>query len=1436
VILQVWSRTFTSSGTLAMPSNLAFPPAVWSTGPGGTGASGIASHDGGAGGGGGATGGEPALAGVAPGTVLTITVGAPGTGNPTTVAGGAVTVQGNAGANGTGTGAGAAGGTAGSNTVAFAGGPGGAGVVAASGSRSGGGGGGSAGAAGAGGAGAAGGLSSSAGGTAGTGTPAGAAGGACPVGMAATAPGSPGGGGAGESGTAGGTFAGTGGRAVITWVTWLPDGAVRGHVPARRTGSARGSTGAPVQASGPVTPALFTQPRKALRGSAAARKGSSAGSAGAPVMAQPAASPAPFAAPHSAVRGRPGARKGSSSGSTGAPVTPPVAAVVNQWSGTFAQPAVFGPMPPALQSTVIALTPASSVGGGTGTPTPGNWLFCVQGWQQEAGAAQPVTVSVTDDIHSWWRPVPPSSGAGVTRTACWYTPNIVRQAGDVYVAPNGCIAGAAVLVAEVSGIGPWDEVAGTYTSFASAATALNLALAAPGAEVFILAAVCGDSTAASQAFTPPGWTPLAAVTASNGVNHSGDAVLTSACITTSSAVSVNASASTENLSGIVISVLADAPSPIPAGVNPAWPGRTIVEIGLGSGFLTPPDQIAWTVVNDSAADPRTAVKRFWAYQETTGIQYALGQIQSTDGAIQLDNFDGALSPSNSGSPFFPGVATGVPVRARFALGGSENRWLALQRHLTTVRELRSAALRNYVSAGISDAWSIASGACWTPYRGEVAQDSPHTWYPCDDQALVGGVLPVTLRNAAPGNSIPLSIVASPAGIPYQDMWGMENGVYGLSSDLTAGGTSSTPAPVPGIAVYAVGQSAGWMYGDPQSSPASGVAGGAVTASPGSAAWQQTGLLGSTGSHGWFLAARDPGYPPLSGGVSVEGWFSPGFLGGAQGLSFGGTQFYDVCAQPYCPLTLIELATDTAPVAILQIANPSGDLVLITYNGATATSHTIYSASDLRCSTWFSVTLSLTQTTWNVQLNGGLTANVSGTATGMTSAWTWLVADGDLGAGGGSALSGIQHSGNMQVSHLSVYPRVLPEYRVLSHYYAAITGAGLLPAPSSVALSAVMNQAPTGFTPDGALNQGNYGTGATIYSMSLVAAAVAGAYTSGPSARQVLAGIGFGGAGSFGAAVWAAAQALAPGVELYTSANAGAEKQAATILGTGNAFSAGYGSGATGSGVCQTSPGTNATPPATASALGDTVASRIERICGYGSLPVLRSIDQASLPVQAALDAGGQQAGQGISNIAQSDSGLLSIDNMGSLCYRDRAHLAADTPVWQLGPDVAAGQVPFARDAAFTTDPQKVFNAIGITPYDPSGATPPLITPSSASAVAASIAQYGPRPKTFTSYLQSQGEIQDQADWYLATFGKNVRRVAVLSVDAAAHPAAWPYVLGANIGDVIAVTDSSLSGAPTTTGSYRITQMSRNISGGANGTKTTGTLRIVADPLPASYWT
>ena len=181
---------------------------------------------------------------------------------------------------------------------------------------------------------------------------------------------------------------------------------------------------------------------------------------------------------------------------------------------------------------------------------------------------------------------------------------------------------------------------------------------------------------------------------------------------------------------------AGAPSPITNAPASGWPGRMILEAAFGGGIETPPDQLTWTVLSDTTAS-RGTVKRFWGWQDSSGVPYLLGQLQSSSGSAPMDNADGNLSPSNEASPYYPDVQTGTPLRLRCALGTvggvAVNRWYVLQRNALEWDEKRNDAWRNYVDVSITDLWSAVAGACPSPYRGEIYQDLAITgtgwWWP-----------------------------------------------------------------------------------------------------------------------------------------------------------------------------------------------------------------------------------------------------------------------------------------------------------------------------------------------------------------------------------------------------------------------------------------------------------------------------------------------------------------------------------------------------------------------------------------------------------------------------------------------------------------------------------------------------------------------------------
>lgn len=1551
--------TFTSSGSWQAAA-ASVDLQAW--GEGGSGANGFANHHAGGGGGGGAYAEEPTLA-LTVNTVYSFTIGSGGSGTNTSFAGNSVTVTANAGGNNGGTQnqLGASGGAAGSNTIAHAGGQGGGGQTG-TGGQPGGGGGGSAGSGGNGGN-----ASGTIGGAAGSGGGAsGGAGGSNGTGGNGNAPGGAGGGGGSTSsfGNSGGS--GAAGQISITYTATTSGTATLSGV------GTLSATGTAANPGTPMVPQRFTPAQAWLR-----RFGR--------WLHQ--------VQPGNQVQTLTGTTALSGTGTLTATGGVPAPAVVNQWADGYGQGTTFTSITSALQSVTVNLTPANSVGPGSGTPTAGNWLFTIVSWTQNPSIAN-VHIGVGDDIHSWWRDYPAAGSGGITRTAVYYTPNIARQVGTVYAAPDMEIAAINVLVVEVSGLGPWDTVAGTNLNYSAAATSLGLSLGAPAQASFWIAGIGGDNTASGQTFAPAGWTGLALQTQTNGSNHLADNILTSAYLaSSSSSQSVTATASSaENLSGFMLAVYTTGLNPIPAGGNPNWP-YVITEAGFGSGYNTPDSEVTWTDISS----------RLWHWDETTGVQFQLGELQATNLTLEADNNDNALSPSNVGSPYYsnalnsnmsfqsgvspwtgkngatlaqssafafasspPGVAkyslqvtpdgvtqfpaawsefvpatvgstytgsawfyvpqgysggaetligwfdsghnllsvsfttiasvpagtwtqvsvtatapastafallapqllgtpaasvvfyvaeaalvsgttvstgrvsSGTPVRMRFALGTiagvTYNRWYILQRNATQWGEQLTEIRRRYVPVSGTDLWAALSSTPPTFYRSEVYEDGPYAWFPCDDQPGTSGVLPTQLANAAVGNTNTLSVQLSPLGGAAQAV-------------LNANGASGSQFIPPSLPVYTAGALPAWMFGDPQTSPATLESGNPVTATPGSAAWQASGQVGSTGSYGWFLSCRDPNFPPLSNGITVEGWFNYPFRLSGTALTpavSGGPA--PVQQQPLCPLTVLELATDSAPVAVLQLDN-SGHLNLITYNGATGTSHSIYTASDLRSNAWFMVSMTLTTTTWTVYVNGGATAQVSGTATGMTSAWTYLIANADMGTGGGGSTSNIAHGGNVAVSHLAVYPCALPYYRIMDHYFAAITAFGQLPAPVGAAITWTPPLFPSGgsggtstaYAPDGT-SGANYGAINGVGASAVVVAQAPGGITSGPSAWVAgAAQVDNPGQSVFTENLFVSFTGLAPSFAIYTSSNVGSDLQASVVCGSSDSYSSGYGGSAAGIGVCHVSSGDGSAYPTTPTAIGDMAGERIERLMRGGRCASPnRCIDPAPLLVQApGATGGGQQVGASIQAIATSDGGFLFVDNCNHLTYWQKSRLASQypSPVWQLGP--SAGKIPYYQEIRWVTDPQRVYNVITISPVSPTGAALPVITPNNATAVLKSQVRHGAQPLQISSWLQSTAEMQAQANWLFANFGQPQRRVENVKVDAAAYPPAWGFVVGVNVGDIVTLEDW-VPGGGGNVSTYRVTNLTRRISGGgrtdaADQADMIAEVVLTLDFEPQSYW-
>jgi hypothetical protein len=899
---------------------------------------------------------------------------------------------------------------------------------------------------------------------------------------------------------------------------------------------------------------------------------------------------------------------------------------------------------------------------------------------------------------------------------------------------------------------------------------------------FVIAAVCGDIASAGTKITPAGWTVLHTVSSVNGADGSSDCVLAAACKVTAANPSVSGtSTASEDMSGQITGVIVGANSPVPAGLNPAWP-YVVVEAGFGSGFQTPPDEIDWVNIQTIQNG-----KRLRSWDEHTGLQYELAAIEASEATALLDNPDGALTPFNAASPWYPDVVPGTPIRIRAVPPASTgvNAWLTIQRNMERWPESWDPQFRGQSEADVTDLWSVINRNLPSPYRAEVEQDQPYADWPMDDQPGPGGVTPTVLRNSAPGNTAPLTIAVSPNGTYYLlavDEW-------------------------PYMALSDVGQDSGWMYGDPAASAGPGGSGGPTTAQPGAFSWKHSG--NGEGTHGFWLTCNDPSFPSLSGGVTMESWHRYDFAGSTNVLNTGTI----IPGQPTGNLIIWSITTNSALIAAIYL-DSSGHLQ---FNAGGSTTP-VYAGSDLRNNTWFSLMVTMTSSSWTVWVNGGATAKVSGAAS-FSPNWTWLNVGASMGSSGGGSTGSVTGCGNASHSHVKVYPRVLPGSRIVSHYFAAATGFGLIPAPASPSTQYV---AAGSVLPSGTFANGGYGDNAPS-TMATVVTANLGSLTSGPSAEGT--SVNANTAGSLtGGDYYINWSGLATSWNLYTSTQTRGEQQRTTTLNTwSDQTGGGYGSGAV--------------PPAGPSAIGDTVAQRIERLLTAGNVTnPQRAVDQVTSLVQAALDTGGQVCGTAVTNITASDGGMLFVDNPGNLCYWGKPRLAASQVIWVLGPDVGAGQIPYLNDdAGRDTDPQRVWNDIVISPYAPDGSSLPLIKPTDSATAAASQQQYGDSQYQVTSYLQSSTSQQNQADFTLANYSSPQKRITALTVNAAgmtdSAPQAWLYVLGANVGDLVQV-DVHQPGQPLSSGIYRLTKLERKVDFAAG----VASLTAACDYEPGEYWT
>jgi len=402
------------------------------------------------------------------------------------------------------------------------------------------------------------------------------------------------------------------------------------------------------------------------------------------------------------------------------PVPPPPSSAVNQWSGTVTNdPGIVSIPIPGYQ---------------------GNGLVAYIGWNDAYYVQQGATF-VADDAHDFWQEltITPTAVPAMLRGAIWAAmPNANTTYGNqlatcVSVAFNFPVTSGVVTIVEIAGLPSLAQADFTPVITTLASTSVG-ATASPPDPVWAFAlAVTGNNTVVTTAPSTP-WQALSSVSVNDplGSGHGGDLTVTPvyAQVNAGSLTATFTNGSPETTIVALCGIM-QSPNAV-VNSNNDWPVISVqaafgAQIG-GSRFvgLNP---FTWTDITSRAIYDSTSS----ILDTTRGRSYELTGPESGTTTIWLNNSDGALTPGNPNSPYYPNVLPQTPIQViatwnsqQYALAyGYVDKWPQ-----TFGQDSPQWGMTN-VSA--SDAMGVLSNlSMYSAYDSEVLLDAPYAYWPLGD--------------------------------------------------------------------------------------------------------------------------------------------------------------------------------------------------------------------------------------------------------------------------------------------------------------------------------------------------------------------------------------------------------------------------------------------------------------------------------------------------------------------------------------------------------------------------------------------------------------------------------------------------------------------------------------------------------------------------------
>jgi hypothetical protein len=427
--------------------------------------------------------------------------------------------------------------------------------------------------------------------------------------------------------------------------------------------------------------------------------------------------------------------------------------------------------------------------------TTGNALVVFAGWNP--AEVNPVS-NVSDDAHNFWTHGATSAAGGQVRCATWICPN-AQAATNLSVGLSWFTQGLCIIAAEISGFPTWANIDAAVTQFSNSGGSLPLSATTTVPDIAFTCLVNAGGSASTV--TPPaGWNPIGSPVVLNGPLGSTDPASTRFRAFWQTAQAGTVTASWAAPGGVAEAGCLVALKQVPAAPvqkNPNYPG-VHVEAAFGYSPADPTQMPVWTDITSRTTGDSgdTAIKT------QRGRQYESEAPEAGDIVVQMHNEDGALTPGNTSSPFYPGIQLGTPLRS---WGTWNNRAYAIGHGYTERIPQTWPNLPQWgeVPWEAPDALDpLSNSQLPSALAGEILSDNPYGYWPGNDVYTQNAASGLPLANLSRTNQRPLiamdGVQLRPDGNPIysriQTGLAWQQATIGQVAKYTANGSQGTGLP------------------------------------------------------------------------------------------------------------------------------------------------------------------------------------------------------------------------------------------------------------------------------------------------------------------------------------------------------------------------------------------------------------------------------------------------------------------------------------------------------------------------------------------------------------------------------------------------------------------------------------------------------------------